>query len=241
MSSTCARCSSTRRPSCTRCSRWASASPGRGSRPSKGCPRRRSRRIRALPARVRSPVTRGLLAVLVVGLFAGILRAPLMSAGLVDLARLLFTGDGLTVVGAVLVFTVVVVGRVVRQRVGVAERVAALPAGGGHSSASRDRRACGDHPGPTASARTLLRPGDRTGRPLYPDGLRPEHHPGSRRPARSRLRGVLRGRRVYGWPLHVAGGIRPARRSILGGAAVRDAVRGDLRCGPRPADPQHPR
>ena len=82
-----------------------------------------------LPARVRSPVTRGLLAVLVVGLFAGILRAPLMSAGLVDLARLLFTGDGLTVVGAVLVFTIVVVGRVVRQRVGVAERVAALPAG----------------------------------------------------------------------------------------------------------------
>ena len=81
-----------------------------------------------LPARVRSPVTRGLLAVLVVGLFAGILRAPLMSAGLVDLARLLFTGDGLTVVGAVLVFTIVVVGRVVRQRVGVAERVAALPA-----------------------------------------------------------------------------------------------------------------
>jgi branched-chain amino acid transport system permease protein len=81
-----------------------------------------------LPARVRSPVTRGLLAVLVVGLFAGILRAPLMSAGLVDLARLLFTGDGLTAVGAVLVFTIVVVGRVARQRVGVAERVAALPA-----------------------------------------------------------------------------------------------------------------
>jgi len=81
-----------------------------------------------LPARVRSPVIRGLLAVLVVGLFAGILRAPLMSAGLVDLARLLFTGDGLTVVGAVLVFTIVVVGRVARQRVGVGKRVAALPA-----------------------------------------------------------------------------------------------------------------
>ena len=65
---------------------------------------------------------------LIVGLFAGLLRAPLMSAGLFDLARLLFTGDGLTVVGAVLVFTVVVVGRVVRQRVGVAARVAALTA-----------------------------------------------------------------------------------------------------------------
>ena len=29
--------------------------------------------------------------------------------------------------------------------------------------------------------------------------------------------------------------------AVLGGAAVRDAVRGDLRRGPRPADPQHPR
>jgi branched-chain amino acid transport system permease protein len=81
-----------------------------------------------LPDRVRSPVARGLLAVLIVGLFAGLLRAPLMSAGLFDIARLLFTGDGLTVAGAVIVFTVVVLGRVVRQRVGVAARVAALPA-----------------------------------------------------------------------------------------------------------------
>jgi branched-chain amino acid transport system permease protein len=81
-----------------------------------------------LPDRVRSPVARGLLAVLIVGLFAGLLRAPLMSAGLFDIARLLFTGDGLTVAGAVIVFTVVVLGRIVRQRVGVAARVAALTA-----------------------------------------------------------------------------------------------------------------
>ncbi len=80
-----------------------------------------------LPDRVRSPVARGLVAVLIVGLFAGLLRAPLMSAGLFDIARLLFTGDGLTVAGAVIVFTVVVLGRIVRQRVGVAARVAALP------------------------------------------------------------------------------------------------------------------
>ena len=77
---------------------------------------------------MRSPLTRGLLAVLVVGLFAGCSARPLLSAGLVGLARLLFTADGLTVVGAVLVFTVVVVGRIIRQRVGVAARVAALPA-----------------------------------------------------------------------------------------------------------------
>jgi branched-chain amino acid transport system permease protein len=81
-----------------------------------------------LPDRIRSPVGRGLFAVLIVGLFAGLLRAPLLSAGLVEFARLLFTSDGLTVLGAVLVFAIVVVGRVIRQRVGVAERVAALPA-----------------------------------------------------------------------------------------------------------------
>ena len=79
-----------------------------------------------LPDRIRSPLVRGIIAVVVVGLFAGLLRAPLLSAGLVDLARLLFTSDGLTVIGAILVFAVVVIGRVVRQRVGVAARIAAL-------------------------------------------------------------------------------------------------------------------
>ena len=79
-----------------------------------------------LPDRIRSPLVRGIIAIVVVGLFAGLLRAPLLSAGLHDIARLLFTADGLTVVGAVLVFSIVVIGRVVRQRVGVAARVAAL-------------------------------------------------------------------------------------------------------------------
>ena len=79
-----------------------------------------------LPDRIRSPLVRGIIAVVVVGLFAGLLRAPLLSAGLVDLARLLFTADGLTVVGAVIVFAVVVLGRVVRQRVAVGARIAAL-------------------------------------------------------------------------------------------------------------------
>ena len=35
-----------------------------------------------LPDRIRSPLVRGLLAVLIVGLFAGLLRAPLLAAGL---------------------------------------------------------------------------------------------------------------------------------------------------------------
>jgi len=83
--------------------------------------------IGRLPDHIRSPLVRGLFAILIVGLFAGLLRAPLMSAGLFQVARLLFTGDGLTVTGAVLVFAVVVIGRVLRQRVGVAARVAALP------------------------------------------------------------------------------------------------------------------
>jgi len=82
--------------------------------------------IGQLPDRIRSPLVRGLLAVLVVGLFAGLLRAPLLSAGLGSLSAVLFTSDGLTVVGAILVFAIVVIGRIVRQRVGVAARVAAL-------------------------------------------------------------------------------------------------------------------
>jgi branched-chain amino acid transport system permease protein len=82
--------------------------------------------IGQLPDRIRSPLVRGLLAVLIVGLFAGLLRAPLLAAGLGSFARLIFTADGLTVLGAVLVFAVVVVGRIIRQRIGVAERVAAL-------------------------------------------------------------------------------------------------------------------
>ena len=84
--------------------------------------------IGQLPDRIRSPLVRGLLAILIVGLFAGLLRAPLLAAGLGSFAALLFTADGLTVLGAVLVFSVVVVGRVVRQRIAVGERVAALPA-----------------------------------------------------------------------------------------------------------------
>ena len=84
--------------------------------------------IGQLPDRIRSPLVRGLLGVLIVGLFAGLLRAPLLSAGLGSFAALLFTSDGLTVFGAVLVFSVVVLGRVARQRVAVGERIAALPA-----------------------------------------------------------------------------------------------------------------
>ena len=79
-----------------------------------------------LPAPIRSPLVRGLLAVLIVGLFAALLRAPLLAAGLGSFSALLFTGDGLTPLGAALVFSVVVIGRVVRQRVGFAARIAAL-------------------------------------------------------------------------------------------------------------------
>ena len=112
-----------------------------------------------LPDRVRSPVARGLLAVFIVGLFAGLLRAPLLSAGLVDLARLLFTGDGLTVVGAVIVFTVVVVGRIVRQR--DRRRRAGRGASGGAARAAPhpgDRRPGRAHRRPAAPARARSSP-----------------------------------------------------------------------------------
>jgi branched-chain amino acid transport system permease protein len=80
-----------------------------------------------LPSRLRSPIVRGLLAVIIVGLFSGLLRTSLASAGLGQLGRILFAAEGLTVFGAVFIFVVVVVGRILRQRVNVGGRVAALP------------------------------------------------------------------------------------------------------------------
>ena len=80
-----------------------------------------------VPVRYRSPIVRGFLSILVLGLFAGLLRTPMLAAGLGQLARFLFASEGLTVAGAVLTFVAVVGGRVVRQRLGVQGRLDALP------------------------------------------------------------------------------------------------------------------
>jgi branched-chain amino acid transport system permease protein len=82
----------------------------------------------SVPLWIRSPIVRGALSILVLGLFAGLLRTSLISAGLSVPARWMFTSEGLTLQGAVLIFAVVVGGRFIRQQVGVRARVDALPA-----------------------------------------------------------------------------------------------------------------
>ena len=82
----------------------------------------------SVPLWIRSPIVRGALSILVLGLFAGLLRTSLISAGLSVPARWMFTSEGLTLQGAVLIFAVVVAGRYIRQQVGVRQRVDALPA-----------------------------------------------------------------------------------------------------------------
>ncbi len=68
----------------------------------------------------------GLVAVLVLGLFAGLLRTPMIAGGLGPLARSLFASDGLTPLGAVLTF-VLAAGYVVGSRtLRVRERYAAM-------------------------------------------------------------------------------------------------------------------
>ena len=80
-----------------------------------------------VPVRYRSPIVRGFLSIVILGLFAGLLRAPLLAAGMGQLARLLFASEGLTIFGAVLTFGLVVGGRIVRQRFGFQGRLDALP------------------------------------------------------------------------------------------------------------------
>ncbi len=80
-----------------------------------------------LPAWLRSPVTRGLLAVLLLGLFAGLLRQRLLATGFGGPARFMFASEGLTIIGAVITFVAVVAGRALRQRIPVRRTVTSIP------------------------------------------------------------------------------------------------------------------
>ncbi len=82
--------------------------------------------VGVLPRTVRLAVGYGLLGILVLGLFAGLLRAPMIAGGLGPIARALFAADGLTPLGAVVTFLLfagyVIVGELLRPR----ERYAAM-------------------------------------------------------------------------------------------------------------------
>lgn len=83
--------------------------------------------IMAAPPRVRGPVSAASLWLLSLGLFAGLLRPPLLASPITaTLGRFLFASDGLTLIGAVVTVVVIIGGRVLRQRIGTQARVAAL-------------------------------------------------------------------------------------------------------------------
>lgn len=79
-----------------------------------------------VPARIRTPVGWGLIAVVAFGLFAGLLRTPMLTSGLSQLARFLFAPEGLTPIGAIIVFALATALNVVRGPAAIGRRVAAL-------------------------------------------------------------------------------------------------------------------
>ena len=80
-----------------------------------------------LPASMRSLILWALGSLVFFGLFAGLLRTPMLVTPLADLARLLLAADGLTVPGAIVVFfgtmSIVAIARATKPK----QRVDALP------------------------------------------------------------------------------------------------------------------
>jgi branched-chain amino acid transport system permease protein len=83
----------------------------------------------SLPAAIRLPIVWGFTAVVVMGLFAGLLRTPALTTPLAPLARFLFAPEGLTVAGALIVFAIGAGAAVLRPRAAVRQRYADLPRG----------------------------------------------------------------------------------------------------------------
>ena len=79
------------------------------------------------PANIRGPAVAALAWLFGIGLFAGLLRPPLLASPITAaLGRLLFSSDGLTIFGAIATVVIVFGGRLLRQRVGTRARIAAL-------------------------------------------------------------------------------------------------------------------
>ncbi len=80
-----------------------------------------------LPRTARSPIVVALSSLVFFGLFAGLLRTPMLVTPLADLARTLFGAEGLTVTGAVLVSVLSAATSVIVRRTQPRRRVNALP------------------------------------------------------------------------------------------------------------------
>jgi branched-chain amino acid transport system permease protein len=77
--------------------------------------------------RVRAPITAVLLWLLMLGLFAGLVRPPLLASPITaQIGRLLFADTGLTPIGAIVTIVLVLGIRTLRARVGTGARIAAL-------------------------------------------------------------------------------------------------------------------
>jgi branched-chain amino acid transport system permease protein len=84
--------------------------------------------IEVLPARVQRPVITSLMSLLIVGLFAGLIRSPLLVNPVTDpIARLLFAAEGLTAPGAVVTVVAVLGGQALSRRLAVRRRVREMP------------------------------------------------------------------------------------------------------------------
>lgn len=78
-------------------------------------------------ADIQRPVTDALMALLLIGLFAGLLRPPLLASTVTAaLGRLLLADNGLTIIGAIVTVLVVVGGRIGIRRFGMRSRLDAL-------------------------------------------------------------------------------------------------------------------
>jgi branched-chain amino acid transport system permease protein len=83
--------------------------------------------VRIAPLAVRRPILTGSAAVLFMGLFSGILRNAMLTTPLDDLARLLFTSQGLTVLGAALSFGLAAGLRELWYYTGARRRIKEMP------------------------------------------------------------------------------------------------------------------
>ena len=77
---------------------------------------------------VRRSIVNGLFAVLLLGLFAGLLRTPMLGSPLGGVARFLFASNGLTIAGAAISFALVTAASLVPRRVKGAAPISDLPA-----------------------------------------------------------------------------------------------------------------
>jgi len=81
----------------------------------------------SLPDALRRPLVWGVAGVVVMGLFAGLLRTPMLTTAVAPAARFLFAPEGLQVAGAVLVFMLVAGAVALRPRLALSRRYHELP------------------------------------------------------------------------------------------------------------------